>query len=408
MPYVADVYQLPPGTAGTPNTSIESAKYNTFIADITTAQNTARPVLGGGTGGQTAVAGNDGLNTKGADIASGTTTDLSTATGVYVNVTGTTTIASFGTAAAGVLRQMTFTGILTLTYNATSLILPGAANLTTAVGDTATFRSLGGGNWRCVDYLRASGQSPTNIITSPNIVGATTISGTATGDLLTLTSTDATSGAGPDINCYRNSASPAANDFLGQINFTGKNSIGGTIQYSGIAGQILDPTSGSEDSALYSATYVAGAIGVRWYTGAGLYMTGATGGDKGAGTVNATGYYTNGAALPFTKAFESAQQTITSAGPLTLAHGLGVQPKFYMAYLVCTTAEGGYSIGDETPVSNNDNGTAYRGVSIVPDATNINTRYSLATNVFNLINKTSGNTFLATNANWKMVVRAWA
>jgi len=170
MPYVADVYQLPPGTAGVPNTTIESAKYNTFISDIATAQNTARPVVGGGTGGVTAVAGNDGLNTQGADIASGATTNLAAATGVYVNITGTTTITSFGTVAAGSERVLTFTGILTLTHNATSLILPGAANITTAVGDVGTFRSLGGGNWRCVAYLRANGGIPSNSISGTTIL----------------------------------------------------------------------------------------------------------------------------------------------------------------------------------------------------------------------------------------------
>jgi hypothetical protein len=51
-----------------------------------------------------------------------------------------------------------FAGILILTYNATSLILPTAANITTAAGDTAIFISEGSGNWRCVDYVRASGQ----------------------------------------------------------------------------------------------------------------------------------------------------------------------------------------------------------------------------------------------------------
>lgn len=157
MPYIADVYQLPPGTSATPNTTVASAPYNTFIADITTAQNTARPVLGGGTGGQTAVAGNDGLNTQGANIASSGTTNLAAATGVYVNITGTTTITSFGTVAAGAERVLTFTGILTLTYNATSMILPGAASITTAAGDSATFRSLGAGNWKCVVYQLASG-----------------------------------------------------------------------------------------------------------------------------------------------------------------------------------------------------------------------------------------------------------
>lgn len=98
------------------------------------------------------------LNEKqGADVASATSTPIGAATGNYINVTGTTTITSFDTVQAGTRRIVNFRGILTLTYNATSVILPGAVNITTAAGDTATFISLGSGNWVCVQYQRASG-----------------------------------------------------------------------------------------------------------------------------------------------------------------------------------------------------------------------------------------------------------
>ena len=94
---------------------------------------------------------------KGADIASATTTDIGAATGNYVDVTGTTTITGLGTVQAGTERKVRFTGALTLTHNATSLILPGAANITTASGDVADFVSLGSGNWRCTSYVRGTG-----------------------------------------------------------------------------------------------------------------------------------------------------------------------------------------------------------------------------------------------------------
>lgn len=97
------------------------------------------------------------LNRKGTDIASATTTDLATATGDFVDITGTTTITGLGTLTAGVERKVRFTGALTLTHNATSLILPSAANITTAANDTATFLSLGSGNWLCLNYKRADG-----------------------------------------------------------------------------------------------------------------------------------------------------------------------------------------------------------------------------------------------------------
>lgn len=99
---------------------------------------------------------------KGSDIASATTTDIGAATGNYVDVTGTTTITGLGTIQAGVIRIVRFTGALTLTHNATSLILPGGANITTVAGDVAVFVSLGSGNWRCVSYTKIDG-SPLSV-----------------------------------------------------------------------------------------------------------------------------------------------------------------------------------------------------------------------------------------------------
>lgn len=90
-------------------------------------------------------------------LASATTTDLGSVPGRYVSITGTTTITGLGTIKAGTVKYIKFAGILTFTHNATSLILPGAANITTAAGDTAIMVSEGSGDWRCVSYQRAGG-----------------------------------------------------------------------------------------------------------------------------------------------------------------------------------------------------------------------------------------------------------
>ena len=89
------------------------------------------------------------------DVASAGTTDIGAAASNNVRITGTTTITSFGTAASGMTRQLRFAAALTLTYNATSLILPGGASVVTMAGDTATAISLGSGNWVVTDYMRA-------------------------------------------------------------------------------------------------------------------------------------------------------------------------------------------------------------------------------------------------------------
>lgn len=96
-------------------------------------------------------------NGASASVASDTTTDLSAVTTNYINITGTTTITGFGTVASGKVFIVKFAGALTLTYNVTTLILPTAASITTAAGDTMVMVSEGSGNWRVVSYQRASG-----------------------------------------------------------------------------------------------------------------------------------------------------------------------------------------------------------------------------------------------------------
>ena len=114
------------------------------------------PVLGAATG--TSIVLSSKIDeAKGADIASASTTNIGAATGNYVNITGTTSITAFDTVQAGIRRILNFNSILTLTYNAVSLILPTSANITTAGGDTATFVSLGSGNWVCTHYQRRDG-----------------------------------------------------------------------------------------------------------------------------------------------------------------------------------------------------------------------------------------------------------
>lgn len=101
-------------------------------------------------------------------IASAATCDLGSLNETFLTITGTTTITSFGTVSDGIYKFVTFSGALTLTYNATSLILPGAANITTVAGDTAMFRSLGAGNWKCMQYERASGAPIGGALTPSN------------------------------------------------------------------------------------------------------------------------------------------------------------------------------------------------------------------------------------------------
>ena len=77
---------------------------------------------------------------------------------------------------------------------------------------------------------------------------------------LSLVSTDAGAGAGPIADFYRNSASPAASDLIGQQLYTGQNSTPAKVTYASITAQIDTATAGAEDSSWRIATMQAGAL----------------------------------------------------------------------------------------------------------------------------------------------------
>mgnify|MGYP001587259410 CR=1 FL=1 len=208
-------------------------------------------------------------------IASAATVNIGAAASNNVLITGTVTITAFDTVAAGITRKGRFSGALTFTHNATSLILPGAANITTAANHTFEAMSLGSGNWIVTKYQKADGTA---------VVG--------------------------------------------------------------------------------SAAY--------------------------------------------TKKFTSSNQTITAAGALTIAHGLGAEPLLVSAWLKCLTAESNYSIGDKllAPLTHSNTVANDKGFSLVADATNLNIRFGANASIYTCIDKTTGAGFTLTNANWAMIFEA--
>lgn len=211
-----------------------------------------------------------------------------------------------------------------------------------------------------------------------------------------------------DLELYRNSASPAASDDLFNLSYYGRDSAANKQLYAEILARILDPTTTTEDAELIFRTVLAGAVANRLRIGGGVYTEGATGGDKGVGTINAETLYMAGSRIPFSKEFISANQTITSAGALTLAHSLGVQPKLIQVWLECQTGEFNYSAGDDLVIGSVDADGTRSGVSVVPDATNLNIRYNNQATVFTAPNKTTGAQVALTNGNWRAIFKAWA
>jgi len=87
-------------------------------------------------------------------LTAGATTDLGTMSSHNVYVSGAATITSFGSSAStvGSVYFVTFSGGQVITYNATSMILPGAVSYTVGANDFALMIYLGSGNWQMYSY----------------------------------------------------------------------------------------------------------------------------------------------------------------------------------------------------------------------------------------------------------------
>ena len=150
---------------------------------------------------------------------------------------------------------------------------------------------------------------------------------------VTLNSTDAGATAGPLLDLYRNSASPAASDTIGEIEFNGQDSAGNKQQYALIHGSILSPTSTTEQGQIHFETATAGAstekmiigttnlvineigavfnVRIEGDTDANLFYTDATNDRIGVGTISpSVKFEVNGAA-------KASSLSLTTALPAT-------------------------------------------------------------------------------------------
>ncbi len=110
------------------------------------------------------------------------------------------------------------------------------------------------------------------------------------------------------------------------------------------------------------------------------------------------------AAVPYV----SSEQTITSGGLLTLAHGLGAAPSFATMKLICKVANNGWSVGDLADTEMQQSaGSAAKVNQLYSSATNVLVRFSDNASCFVVANKSTGVTFNATNSDWKLIVRAY-
>ena len=106
-----------------------------------------------------------------------------------------------------------------------------------------------------------------------------------------------------------------------------------------------------------------------------------------------------------TKSYASSGQTITSGGLITLAHGMGIEPKIVQYILQCIIADSGYSVGDRITVGEVGKDRANNARL---DATNIVIRYFNGTAAWEINGKDWGGDVPANNSRWQLYVRAFA
>ena len=164
-------------------------------------------------------------SSKGAAIASAASpsaTDIGAATGNLLHITGTNSMGSFGTAPqAGIWRLVIFDGAATLINNS-NLVLPCAANITTAAGDVALAVADTTTKWYVPFYMKADGTSACATLNISGLTQETTIDGT--NDMVPMY--DASEGANNkvavnDLNRYGYQVTTQTASSSSSLDFTG-------------------------------------------------------------------------------------------------------------------------------------------------------------------------------------------
>lgn len=114
-------------------------------------------------------------------------------------------------------------------------------------------------------------------------------------------STEAAAAAGPIVELYRNSASAAAADVIGEIDFTGQNSTPAKKTYATIGVRVNDATASSEDATVIIAAMKAGTVTNYLTTGANA---------AGTATANAVGLPRGQLSFPATQNASSDANTL--------------------------------------------------------------------------------------------------
>lgn len=333
-------------------TVIDAVRYNGLMADIQAGvtkalakdgQNaaTANIPFGGfkATGLGAASAAGDAVRYEQAwligeaSVATAATCSIFAVGESTAQLTGTTTVASFGAGTAGTVKFCCAVDGFTITYNATTMITPGLTDLVLAAGDWFAVRSRGGSNAEVIQVTRRA-----SLLTRLSDLGSAAASHTianatytqtwgwawtgATGNGLVLTASSTNSGAKLlRLNFTGSSTSTileAVSDYgtLLSVQTKSFNLNGGTLTTAGAAAATSYVTGGHAASG--------GGVGA---TGGALVLSGGDGSTAAAGgniTVKPGSGSTNGSAtltnLAGTASVTADDSALTLGGTKKLVH----------------------------------------------------------------------------------------
>lgn len=283
------VYSKPAGSTATTGDVALAATHNNPIDDLVTDANTARPVVAGGTGAATALAARANLGVSGVIIdKSGAYTALAADRAKLIRGTASFTLSLTAAATLGdgwFVDVLATTGTITIDPNGSETI-DGATTLAITVGQSARIRCNGTAFYSqflavgaapvftTIELGNASDTTLSRVsagvvavegdtvatLTATQTMSNKTIASPAITGTPTVTSTDAGSGLGPLLILHRDSASPAASDNLGSVQFRGEDAASNVTIYAMAYGFITDTTDGAERGGLAIQTMQSGTL----------------------------------------------------------------------------------------------------------------------------------------------------
>ena len=214
--------------------------------------------------------------------------------------------------------------------------------------------------------------NPSGITTGKVTISRDSTDETTDGPTLMLVDGDDDASPGPVIKLYRNTASPADNDVIGQLLFSGEDSAGGERTYGSISARTLDVTSGTRDSEILLKSTKDGAdvTTLTLYRGevkANLHVeTYKPAVFMDSGNINVT---TTEVTIPFDT------EILDPAGNATLATGLGEDGHIRLV------AGGYYRISYSIPINDDSTAAADRTRVFVDMQTSSSSAFSSFTTV---------------------------